>query len=153
MTRLVLGALGVLGIGYALLGMLTHLPPDQLIGVLAWLAAALLLHDGVLVPLTTLSGHGLRRLGSGLTGLSQTFIRAVLLFGAVTTLLVAPLLKAQMVLQPSGPESGVNTTVLQGNYTLSLAFMWAALLVCTAAAVAIVEVYARLASRSRGAQT
>ncbi|BAS12397.1 hypothetical protein AHiyo8_07000 [Arthrobacter sp. Hiyo8] len=61
-----LGILGLAALGYALFGFLANVPPAQLIGVAAWLAVALLVHDGVLVPLTTLAGGGLSRLTYGL---------------------------------------------------------------------------------------
>ena len=58
-VRAALGVLGVAALGYAMFGFLAHVPPSQLIGVAAWLAVALLVHDGVLCPLAPLGGRGL----------------------------------------------------------------------------------------------
>ena len=57
------GGCGVLG--YGLLGLPTQLGPPQLLGLLVWMAVAVLLHDGVIVPASTLAGAGLTRVGSG----------------------------------------------------------------------------------------
>ncbi len=142
-VRLGLGAFGAAGIGYGLLSLPTQLHLAELVGLAAWLAAALLLHDGILVPMTTLTGHWLRRVTPGLTALSQALIRGALLLGAVLTLIVAALLMAQ---QAAG-NPPVNATVLHDNYALKLGILWLALVVLTAAAVAAVEHHARRTRR------
>ena len=63
--RTVLGLAGVALLGYGLLGLPTQLGPPQLLGLLVWLAVAVLLHDGVIVPVSTVAGAGLTRWGSG----------------------------------------------------------------------------------------
>ncbi|WP_427016082.1 hypothetical protein ACQCSX_15030 [Pseudarthrobacter sp. P1] len=145
-VRAVLGALGVAGLGYAAWGLLAHLPLDQLIGVAAWLAVALLLHDGVLVPLTTLAGGGLSRLTFGLGRTQRAIVRGALLVGALVTLVAGPLLRAQQVLQPAGRGSGTNSTVLQGDYALALGLFWLVLALAAAVAVASAGLYARRSS-------
>lgn len=142
-VRAALGALGLAALGYAVFGFLANVPPMQLIGVAAWLAVALLVHDGVLVPLTTLAGGGLSRLTYGLGPVQQEIVRGALLVGAVVTLVAAPLIRAQQVLQPGGQGSGANGTVLQGDYTLALAVFWLVLAVAAAVVVAAVGLYGR----------
>lgn len=142
-VRASLGSLGVAALGYALFGFLVNVPPAQLIGVAAWLAVALLAHDGVLVPLTTLAGGGLSRLTYGLRPVQQGIVRGALLAGAVVTLVAAPLMRARQVLQPNGPESGVNGTVLQGDYAQALGVFWLVLVVAAAAAVAVAGLHGR----------
>ena len=138
-----MGALGLAALGYALFGFLANVPPVQLIGVAAWLAVALLVHDGVLVPLTTLAGGGLSRLTYGLGPVQQSIVRGALLVGALVTLVAAPLIRAQQVLEPNGPGSGANGTVLQGDYALALAVFWLVLVAAAAAAVAAVGLFGR----------
>ncbi|WP_155848622.1 hypothetical protein [Arthrobacter sp. 35W] len=148
-VRAALGASGTAALGYAVFGFLVHVPLVQLLGLAAWLAAALVVHDGVLVPLTTLAGGGLSRLTYGLRPLQQWIVRASLLIGALMTLVAAPLIRAQQVLQPDGPESGPNDTVLQGGYAQALGIFWLVLVVAAAvavAAVAAVGLYARRSS-------
>jgi hypothetical protein len=142
-VRAAFGALGVAALGYALFGFLANVPPAQLIGVAAWLAVALLVHDGMLVPLTTVVGGGLSRLTFGLSPVQQGIVRGALLVGAVATLVAAPLIRAQQVLQPRGPGSGVNNTVLQGDYALALGVFWVVLAVAAAVVVAAVGLYGR----------
>ena len=142
-VRAALGALGLAALGYALFGFLANVPPAQLIGVAAWLAVALLVHDGALVPLTTLAGGGLSRLTYGLGPVQQGIVRGALLVGALVTLVGAPVIRAQQVLQPSGPGSGANDTVLQGDYALVLGVFWLVLAVAAAAVVAAVGLYGR----------
>ncbi|MET3207004.1 hypothetical protein [Arthrobacter sp. UYEF13] len=145
-VRAALGALGVAALGYAVFGFLANVPLAQLVGVAAWLAAALVVHDGVLVPVTTLAGGGLSRLTYGLRPVQQAIVRGALLVGAVVTLLAAPLIRAQQVLQPSGPGSGANGTVLQGDYVQALGIFWLVLLVAAAGFVAAVGLYNRRSS-------
>ncbi|WP_125613979.1 hypothetical protein [Specibacter cremeus] len=142
-ARLALGLLGTVGIGYGLWELVTHLPADQLAGLIAWLGVALLLHDGVLVPLTTVAGRGLKRITHGLGALQQAIIRGALVCGCVMTLIVAPLLGARAVLQPEGPASAVNRTILQGAYGASLLLMWLGLALAAAAGVAAVGLHGR----------
>ncbi|QHK18636.1 hypothetical protein GU243_01295 [Pseudarthrobacter psychrotolerans] len=145
-VRTALGALGVAALGYAFFGFLANVPLAQLIGVAAWLAAALVVHDGVLVPMTTLAGGGLSRLTYRLRPVQQGIVRGALLIGAMVTLLAAPLIRAQQVLQPSGPESGANVTVLRGDYVQALGVFWLVLAVAAAVAIAGVGRYARRSS-------
>lgn len=142
-VRAALGALGLAALGYAFFGFLANVPLVQLIGVAAWLAVALLVHDGVLVPLTTLAGGGLSRLTYGLGTVQQGIVRGALLVGALVTLVGGPVIRAQQVLQPSGPGSGANGTVLQGDYVLALGVFWVVLVVAAAAVVAAVGLYGR----------
>lgn len=142
-ARAVVGALGVAGLGYGVVGLLAHVGGAQLLAVGAWLAVALLLHDGVLVPLTTAAGGGLSKLGRWLGPVQQGLVRGALLVGAVVTLVAAPLLRAQQVLQPHGRGSGVNSTILQGDYARALGFFWLVLMLGTVAAVYGVRLYGR----------
>ncbi|WP_186759344.1 hypothetical protein [Arthrobacter alpinus] len=138
-VRLGLGILGIAGVAFGAYSLLAHLGPTALFGLAAWLAAAVLLHDGVLVPLTTVAGHGVRRMGGNLQPLSRNLIRGALMMGAVLTLVVVPLLAAQ---QRNG-NPPINNTVLQGNYGSALAILWGILAFATAASVSAVEHYAR----------
>ncbi|WP_052663507.1 hypothetical protein [Psychromicrobium lacuslunae] len=134
--RLALGLLGVLLIAFGLIGIPSQLNLGEMLGLLSWLAVALLLHDGVLVPLTQLSGAGLRRLSYGLRQSSAAVIRSALLIGAVQSLIVLPLLKAQQVAKQE--------SVLEGDYLAALVVFWLVLAVVTAASVFMIEWRARI---------
>ncbi|MCB5281647.1 MULTISPECIES: hypothetical protein [Micrococcaceae] len=139
--RIVLGTAGVAVIGYGLLGLPTQLGPAQLLGLLLWLAVAVLLHDGVIVPLATLAGAGLTRMGSRLRPASTAIIRGALLTGAVVTLIAGVLLKAQSVAR--------NTSALEADYAANLLWFWATLAVVAAALVYVLERVGSGAGESR----
>lgn len=126
-VRIGLGVAGAGLIGYGLMGLPTQLGPSQLLGLLTWLAVAVLLHDGVIVPLSTLAGAGLTRLGSGLRPVSAAVLRGALMTGAIVTLITGILLKAQSVAR--------NTTVLEADYAGHLLWFWTLLAIAAAAAI------------------
>ena len=134
-VRIGLGVAGIGVIGYGLLGLPTQLGPSQLLGLLTWLAAAVLLHDGVIVPLSTLAGAGLTRLGFGLRPVSAAVLRGALMTGAVVTLITEILLKAQSVAR--------NTSVLEADYAGHLLWFWTILTLSAAAAIYACEHSAR----------
>lgn|GEM_PF-1427469 len=117
--RIVLGAAGAALAGYGLLGLPTQLGPPQLLGLLVWMAVAVLLHDGVIVPVSTAAGGGLTRLGSGLRPASAAVLRGALMTGAVVTAIAGILLKAQSVAR--------NTSALEGDYAARLLWFWVVL--------------------------
>jgi len=133
--RWALGLLGVAGIAIGILGLPSQLGPTELLGLLTWLAVAVLLHDGVLAPLSQLVGAGLRRLNFGLGPVSAAVIRVALFIGAILTLLVLPLLKAQQVAKQE--------SVLQGDYLIALLLFWLGLAIAAAGVVMITERRAR----------
>lgn len=129
--RIVLGLAGAGLIGYGLLGLPTQLGPAQLVGLLTWMALAVLLHDGVIVPLSTLAGAGLTRTGSRLRPVSAAVLRGALMTGAVVSLIAGILLKAQ--------SEARTISALEGNYAGNLFWFWAVLTFVAAAAIYALE--------------
>lgn len=140
-ARATLGAAGVAMVGYGLLGLPTQLGPAQLLGLLTWMAVAILIHDGVIVPLSTLAGAGLTRAGAKLHAPSAAVLRGALLTGAVVTLMAGILLKAQSVAQ--------SVTVLEGDYAVNLVWFWVVLVLASAAIIVVLERQARSAGTVR----
>ena len=134
-ARAALGVVGVAILVYGLLGLPTQLGPSQLIGLLTWMAVAILIHDGVLVPLSTLAGAGLARAGAKLQPPSAAVLRGALLTGALVTLLAGILLKAQSEAQ--------SATVLEAGYAVNLLGFWVVLALASAAAIVVLERRAR----------
>lgn len=130
-TRLVLGVAGVALVGYGLIGLPLQLGPSQLVGLLTWMACALLLHDGVIVPLSTVAGAGLRRLTFALRPASAAVLRGALMLGAVVSALAGILVKAQSVSR--------TTSVLEGDYAGRLVWFWAGLALATAVLIYLFE--------------
>ncbi|MBT2534283.1 hypothetical protein J7E83_19555 [Arthrobacter sp. ISL-48] len=129
--RIILGLAGAGLIGYGLLGLPTQLGPAELVGLLTWMAVGLLLHDGVIVPLSTLAGAGLTRLSFGLRPTSVALLRGALMTGTVVTLITGILLKAQSVAR--------STTVLEVDYAGHLLWFWTVLALASAAAIYVSE--------------
>lgn len=129
--RAVLGVTGA-GLGiYGLLGLPTQLGTAQLVGLLIWMACAVLLHDGVVVPLSTVAGAGLTRIGSRLKPASAAILRGALMTGAVVSLITGTLLKAQ--------SEARTISALEGDYAANLLGFWAALVMAAAAAIYAIE--------------
>ncbi|MCB5281626.1 hypothetical protein QK292_18300 [Arthrobacter sp. AL08] len=138
--KTVRAGLGMAGLGiiaYGLLGLPTQLGPAQLVGLLTWMAVAVLIHDGVIVPLSTLAGAALTRTGSKLQPASAAVLRGALLTGALVTLVAGILLKAKSVAQ--------SVTVLEADYAMNLVWFWALLALASAAGILILERRARFA--------
>ena len=132
------GALGVAGVAilvYGLLGLPTQLGPSQLIGLLTWMAVAILIHDGVIVPLSTVAGAGLTRAGAKLQPASAAVLRGALLTCALVTLLAGILLKAQSAAQ--------SATVLEADYAGNLVWFWVVLALTSTATIVVLERRAR----------
>ncbi len=135
--RVGIGVAGVIMLGYGLLGLPTQLDAGQLIGLLTWMALAILIHDGVIVPLSTLAGAGLTRAGARLQPASAAVLRGALLVGAVMTLVVGILMKAQSVAQ--------SVTVLEADYARNLLWFWVSLVLIAGAVIGVLERRVRVA--------
>ncbi|MFF1417798.1 hypothetical protein [Streptomyces sp. NPDC058280] len=131
-SRIALGALGVLALGFGGYELLDRTRPGDPTEVALWLAGAVALHDGLLVPLV---------LGAGLL-LGRTRLRTVLRGGLLTagclTLLALPLL-----LRPGKPD---NPSVLPLDYPVN----WAVALGITALATACAGWATRRATPTEG---
>jgi hypothetical protein len=81
--RVAVGAVGIAGIGIGVTILLTDPNVRDPLDVVAWLAAVVLVHDGVLVPLVLLLGAALRARGP---------LRAGLIVGGALTAVALPVL-------------------------------------------------------------
>jgi hypothetical protein len=127
--RIAIAALGVVCIGVGVLALVQTVRPTQWLDIAIWLGAALVLHDGVLVPLETALVLGLKAVGRRLPTSALLVIEGGFALGAILTLVVVPEIHAQQL----GPK---NTTILQGDYALALAIVWIVIAVVVAAGVA-----------------
>ena len=127
-VSLVAAGLVVAGVGVALL--VGTLRFDQLIGLAVWLVCAIVLHDGVLVPVTTVLGMALKRVGRPLPASAILLIEGGFAVGILVSLAVAPELYAQAL----GPR---NATVLASDYGTRLIVVWAGIVIVVAAGVAL----------------
>lgn len=135
LLRGVLGAVGVALLGVGVVGLVTTLGPMPLIGLLGWLAAAVALHDGVLVPLTHAVGRPLRRVTASWRPASAAVLRAGLVVGALLGAITVVLVRAQQV--------SATASLLTANYLLDLGVIWCGLAVVVGLAVAGIEARGR----------
>jgi hypothetical protein len=116
-VRLAIALLGAALLVVGIMALVGKLHPPQLLGLGVWLACAVILHDGVLVPLLTIAGMVMARIG-------RTVPRAVIVVAQLTFLVGAALSLAtfpEFVAQRLGPR---NPTVVPQNYAANLAFVW-----------------------------
>ena len=123
-VRVVLVVIGVLGLMLGAVVLVTKQNPMQILGVAAWLLAAIILHDAVLSPLVLGASVLARRAGRRVSRAVLMIIQGAVIVGAVLTLVVVPEIYAKTL----GPAP----TVLPFDYALRLALLWIALIVLTA---------------------
>jgi hypothetical protein len=129
-ARAILGLLGVVTIAGGGLLLATTQRPDQIFGLLLWLAGGILVHDGIIAPVVVGLALLLRRLGRRLPWAAVGVIQVALVVGGIMTLIVAP----EIVAQAKGP---VNPTILVGPYGPRLVGLWVVLAIATAGIVAL----------------
>lgn len=134
-VRIALGAVGVLALGFGGRQLLDGAGPGGLAEVVLWLAGAVVLHDGVLVPLVLAAG--LLIAGTRL----RPVLRAGLLTSGCLTLLALPPL-----LRPGKPG---NPSVLPHDYPLNWAIVVGSTAGATVLAMGCVALAARLRRRAR----
>ncbi len=96
-TRLAIGALGLAALGVGLSVLLTDPYVRDPLDVAWWLAGAVLLHDGVLVPVVLAAGAALRMRGRVRGALRGGLVTA----GCVTAVALPALLRPGPVANPS----------------------------------------------------
>lgn len=139
-TRVAIGALGAALIGVGGVFLVLDLQPVQIAGLVLWLAAAVVLHDAVLVPIVTVVDLVLRRVSRRLPTAVVAVVEAGFAVGALLTAMVVP----ELIAQARGPR---NATVLPGDYGLRLAVLWIAIALAVAIASSVIVWRARRSGR------
>jgi len=138
----------VLGVALLLLGgvvLLDDVKPTRYLGILAWFAGAIIVHDGILAFAVAGVGIAMRRAGRAFRVPLPVIIivQAALALAALFALLVVPEILKKSI-------GTANETLLPLDYGLHLAVFYAALAVITALAVAAyMAVTRRRASAAR----
>ena len=138
----------VLGVALLLLGgivLLDDVKPTRYLGILAWFAGAIIVHDGILAFAVAGVGIAMRRAGRAFRVPLPVIIivQAALALAALFALLVVPEILKKSI-------GTANETLLPLDYGLHLAVFYAALAVITAVAVAAyMAVTRRRASAAR----
>ncbi|MCZ2403595.1 hypothetical protein IV498_10475 [Paenarthrobacter sp. Z7-10] len=129
--RILLIAVGLLPLGWGLYGIAATVPPAQILGILLWLAGAVVLHDGFLVPVLLTIGAVTVLLTRRLSRAGRYLIRLALIIGGSVLLVVLPLIH-------TAPHTGT-PTALTMPYTLNLLVFLLVLAAATAVGVLIAE--------------
>lgn len=133
-ARVILIAIGILGLGWGVYVMFDTVSPRRLPGVVLWIGAAIVLHDAVISPLIFGLGVLTRRAGHRLIGGIIVTVQAAIVVGSMMSLIVVPAIVAQSF----APK---NPTVLPLDYALNLGLFW--LVVMLVSVAVSVWLYAR----------
>lgn len=112
-VRLVLGAAGILLGLFGVFRILTQVPGADILALLMWLVAAVILHDGILSPILAGIGAGLARV---VPPRARRFLAPALVVGGLITAVAVPLIYKENS-QP------VSKAILQQNYGGNLALL------------------------------
>ncbi|SKB02630.1 hypothetical protein SAMN06295879_3566 [Agreia bicolorata] len=130
LVRIILIAIGLAGLFLGALIMVQKERPDQIVGVIVWIGAAIIVHDGILSPLLLLLDVWMRRAGRRIPFGVLAIIQGGVVVGAIMSMLVLP----EIYKKSLGTK---NPTVLPLDYGLNLALFWVAVAVLTGAACAL----------------
>lgn len=137
-ARITLISAGALAILLGAWVMYDTVTPKSIWGLITWLIAAVILHDGILSPIVVGVSVAMRRAGRTIPAAVIAILQGGVIVGAVFTLVIVP----EIIRKAKVPK---NDTVLPFDYAARLGLMWAAVAVLTAVAVLV---YLRL-SRAR----
>lgn len=127
-ARGILVALGLALTGVGGLVLLADVPPERYLGIAMWVGAAIVLHDGVIAPITVAVGLGAGRVRARVGRRGIAIAQGALLVGAILTAIALPAIIASA-------RGNANPTVLVGSYALALGVTWAILIAVAGAAV------------------
>lgn len=140
--RIARGILLGLGAAAILLGayvMVDTVRPKSIWGLITWLIAAVIIHDGILSPVIVAVSVAMRKRGRKIKPAVIGIIQGAVVVGSIFTLVVVP----EIIRKAKGPK---NETVLPFDYAERLAVLWAVIAVLAALAVLV---YLRVARRRR----
>jgi hypothetical protein len=135
-ARVVLIALGAVLVGVGGGALAAGVPPRQWLGILLWMAAAVVLHDAVFAPLVLVGSRILRRIGARVSWVQVAVVQVALVVGAALTLIAIPGIASQRI-------GSRNPSVLVFAYGPTLAVAWAVIGVLTALVVLVLALLRR----------
>ncbi|GAA4267662.1 hypothetical protein [Frondihabitans peucedani] len=136
-ARITLVAVGALAILLGAWVMVDTVRPKSIWGLVTWLIAAVILHDGIISPVVVAISVAMRRAGRRIPAAVLAIVQAGVLVGVVFTLIVVP----EIIRKAKVPK---NDTVLPFDYAARLGLLWLAVAVVTAL---VVVVYLRVRAR------
>lgn len=125
--RLALGAVGIVGIAFGVVRILTSADATKPLQLIKWLIAAVILHDAILAPATVVISWAVARM---IKGRAQAYVLSGLAVAGLTTLVALPLLYRH-------GKSAPGTTLLTRNYGVNLLVLLAVIAIGSAIAYLI----------------
>jgi hypothetical protein len=122
--------LAVVGAAFLVLGavvMQQTVSTQHILGLLLWLACALVIHDGIIAPVVFGVTVLMRKTGRSVPTAVLSIIQGAIVVGSVFSAIVLPAIYAKHL--------APNYTILPFDYAARLAILWAALAVLTALAI------------------
>lgn len=139
---LVVVGLGLLGIGGLVL--LDSVNPTRYVGILAWMAGAIIVHDGIIAPIVFVVALGMRRAGKKIPSAVIAILQGAIVLGAIVGLIVLP----EVIKKSLGTA---NPTVLPLDYGFNLIVFYAIIAVVTAVVIAAYLAMAARRQKERSA--
>ena len=131
-ARTVLAAAGIAVAVFGAGVLLRTVPWPQYLIVAIWLAGAIILHDGVLVPAVTLLRTGAHRAGGRLPSAAVGIVTSGFVVAGLLSVVVLPEIWAQH-------RGTGNPTVLPGNYPVRLLVAWGIVAAATLLGAAVLS--------------
>ena len=132
---------GLVSFGLALLlvggvVLLNDVNPSKYLGIVAWFAGALIVHDGIAAMVVFGISVLMRRAGKVIPFGVIAILQGALVIGAIVTAIVVPEILKKSI-------GSANPTILPLDYGLNLVLFYAGLAAVTAVAIAVYFVIAR----------
>ena len=125
--RLGLGSLGIVAILFGAVRILTNPAATKPVHLALWLAAVVIVHDGIIAPVTVVVGYLIARV---IRGRPQAYVQAAVAMAAMIAVIALPQIYRR-------GKSAPGTTLLHRNYALNLVIIVGAVAVLAALAYAI----------------
>lgn len=139
-TRTVLFAAGAALIATGAVFFIRDLTVGEIAGVILWLAAAVVLHDAIIVPGFSFASRVLRRSTQAVPTSIVVLAEAGFAVGVLLTAVVVPELVAQLI----GPR---NPTVVPGDYLVRLGAVWLGIALIVALVAGVIALRRRRSAR------
>lgn len=130
LTRIVLVAVGIALLVVGALVLLADVEPTNYIGIAVWFLGALVIHDGIIAPVVFGVSVIMRKSSKRIPFGVLAIVQGALVVGALFTAIVVPEILKQGI-------GTANPTLLPLEYGRNLVIFYAALIVVTAAAIAL----------------
>jgi hypothetical protein len=126
-TRIILASFGAVFVVLGAVIMQQTVSTQHILGLLLWLACALIIHDGIVAPAVFVATIVMRKAGRSVPPAVLSIIQGAIVVGSVFSAIVLPAIYAKRL--------APNDTILPFDYAGRLGLLWAAVVVAAALAI------------------